>query len=203
MNKHNLLGLVLLTAFVTTPLWSMSEEEQELQLAMRASLESQEQEQQARIRARHAAIHNAPQQAAGAAASSSAAAASSGAITNRCEVCKEEQIDFHALSCGDRYCVNCLKGLVHSAIAEKSTTPLRCPQVDCRKPIANEVATLVTPEERKCLADIQAREWLRSQSAKQCPTPDCPYAFIAGCNQRENIECPSCKQSYCCNCLES
>ncbi len=123
-----------------------------------------------------------------------------------CNICLDEKSspEFSTLGCNHEFCTTCLDKFIKTACKDHSTAALRCPIVACKKTIENKDFPKITDAQSIAkLEEIQLQEWIIKQpGAKQCPTPECKYAFIAdGSNQKQNIQCPRCKEHYCSHCL--
>ena len=123
-----------------------------------------------------------------------------------CAICFEEKSmnDCAELSCKHTYCRECLGEMVDHAIHEKTTAQLKCPAPKCQKMTQRDIAAITRNNRGKigALSEIATREWILQQpNAKQCPTPNCTYAFINEGGNRRATQCPSCKNRYCSSCL--
>ncbi len=129
------------------------------------------------------------------------------AVDQECLICLDEKDEeyFNILECGHTFCTTCLSHIVDSAIREKSTAQLRCPNGECTVPMSEQDVKIITNDNRGVLdaiAAIRLQEWIAIQSnAKYCPTPDCKYVFLSDERCPQPIMCPECNHKYCSNCL--
>ena len=132
--------------------------------------------------------------------------ASTTSENQECSICLDEKskADFVTLSCQHSYCQVCVEYLVDQAIREKNTNQLKCPNQECARTISQEDIRSITNDQAKidAIAEIRTRELLAKESeTKQCPTPDCSYAFLSPKNVKQSITCPQCDKQYCSACL--
>jgi len=123
---------------------------------------------------------------------------------NTCSICLDDEVkEIVELSCKHAYCKNCLTGLVDTAIKDKSSKGLRCPEPKCKAAISHADVTKITQNQEKIkeIGEIQFKEWiLLAGDAKNCPTPGCTYVFIKDGGAPHNVQCPKCTKHYCSGC---
>lgn len=124
-----------------------------------------------------------------------------------CDICLDEKRteEFSQLSCGHSYCTNCLTQLTDIAIRERNTSQLKCSHQHCAQKLSEQdVRKLVNndPAKMEAYSNVTLQECLAQEaSIKNCPTPNCSYAFANENNNWEIFTCPQCKQQYCSLCL--
>lgn len=123
-----------------------------------------------------------------------------------CPICYEPKSEYetYRLPCGHTFCKACLTHVIDAAINERAIAQLKCPNENCNRPLnRDDVKNIMRdPAKLETFDDIQTQEWLvRHPNARHCPTPDCPYAFLADKRCPQTIRCPSCSHEYCSHCL--
>jgi len=106
------------------------------------------------------------------------------------------------LSCGHKYCINCLKSFFQNEI-ENKVFPVLCPNTTCRKEVAErDIRAVVTSDLWNKYETFSIKSAIEKypNSFLYCPTPDCPYVFFQGKNDPGYFKCPTCKKAYCINC---
>lgn len=122
-----------------------------------------------------------------------------------CPICLEIK-PLRQLSCSHDYCISCLHAFVTSHIKDQQPY-IACPKPECKQEIPNALLAQIVPDTKtlNLLYDIQFRAWLikHKEAFKQCPTPDCSFAFLNERTDQSTIECPQCEKKYCAQCLSS
>lgn len=125
-----------------------------------------------------------------------------------CAVCFDEipEDDFPVLSCGHHStCRECLKLQLEVGLRERSTQSLCCGTEGCAQAYNAQDILVVTNGDRDVLSkfsEIQLDEYMvKAGDIKRCPTPDCQFSFVYDGAERSEIQCLSCHQKYCSECL--
>ncbi|RPD65663.1 hypothetical protein L226DRAFT_455316 [Lentinus tigrinus ALCF2SS1-7] len=120
-----------------------------------------------------------------------------------CTVCFDDVSHPITLSCGHRWCRDCLTGYMHASVDNK-TFPLKCLGDDAKCPQCIPLALaqeLLTPDEFDAIvrASFLAHVQSRPDEFHYCPTPDCPQVYHK--TKRNTIlQCPSCLVRICPHC---
>jgi len=129
-----------------------------------------------------------------------------------CPICMDdiEPQDQKKLSCGHTYCADCLMGAINTGIKDQNTASMKCPDPNCNHQFDEQEIRNITNNNKTILGQystITLTEFFKKQAGdkiiRQCPTPDCSYAFINDRNDTQSYTCPTCKHTYCANCLVS
>ena len=129
------------------------------------------------------------------------------AATKECNICLESKRprEFTTLECGHASCTACLENIVRNMIVDKNSRALKCPNIDCKTPMALQDITTISRNNRDTIdtfANIKNKEYLATlPGMRHCPTPDCPESFTNEENRAQNMVCQSCMTQYCANCL--
>lgn len=121
-----------------------------------------------------------------------------------CAICFDEK-SCAILSCGHKFCFDCLRENIETALHDKQTTNLKCFDPDCKKPFdVSDLRKIINRDKLVAISDIQLKEWLIAQSnIKNCPTPNCNFSFENDRNDQFTMQCPDCKAEYCGQCLNT
>lgn len=124
-----------------------------------------------------------------------------------CLICFDDKkgYDFCTLSCcgHNSSCVECLQEIIGTALKERSTTEIKCPNQNCAQAISKRSIRKILRNRHdlyKTYNDVVQEEWI-AQHGIHCPTPNCTYAFTK--NGRKSFTCPQCRNTYCTNCLQT
>ncbi len=127
----------------------------------------------------------------------------------RCDICMEDKyrLSCTRLSCGHRYCTECLNGQLDYGLRSQSTATLTCPAENCDRRFTNKIVRNIVgyfSPKRTRFQELADREYLNSlPNSQQCPTPDCKYIMEDRGTRAHPVRCPECNQRYCSHCLLS
>lgn len=123
-----------------------------------------------------------------------------------CAICYDDKtaLDTRTLACGHKFCLDCLRSNIQTAVREKQTQALKCFDPSCKRPIdITDLRKIVYDKNtQNQINDIQLQEWLTQQAnMKHCPTPNCHFSFVNERADQFTHKCPDCKAEYCGKCL--
>ncbi|KAL1697888.1 hypothetical protein EV121DRAFT_218977 [Schizophyllum commune] len=120
-----------------------------------------------------------------------------------CPVCLTEAASPITLSCGHRWCRDCMRGFLNSS-AGSGLFPVRClgDGGGCMENVAHQVASTVLTEselDHLVQAAVTAYVNARPDEFRYCPTPDCKQVYRVA--RREGaLQCPACLLRICSAC---
>jgi hypothetical protein len=125
-----------------------------------------------------------------------------------CAVCFDDKtaLDTRTLACGHKFCLDCLRGNIQTAVKDKQTQALKCFDPSCKRPIdiADLRKIVYDKNTQNQINDIQLQEWLTQQAnIKHCPTTNCHFSFVNERADQFTHKCPDCKAEYCGKCLHT
>jgi len=121
-----------------------------------------------------------------------------------CKVCLElksmEALSWADLPCGHQICRECATHWVKTEVTANNKVP-RCPGPECDGEIEQQMLYLVMDEVTwKHYQLLCIKTGLQSETAHQCPLPDCDFVAIVDehmtrfiCNRCHNTSCAKCK----------
>lgn len=123
-----------------------------------------------------------------------------------CAVCFDDKtaLETRTLACGHKFCLDCLRSNIQTAVRDKQTQALKCFDPSCKRPIdITDLRKIVYDKNtQNQINDIQLQEWLTQQAnIKHCPTPNCHFSFVNERADQFTHKCPDCKAEYCGKCL--
>lgn len=129
-------------------------------------------------------------------------------IKSTCAVCFDEKtaLDTRTLACGHKFCLDCLRSNIQTAVRDKQTQALKCFDPSCKRPIdiADLRKIVYDKDTQNQINDIQLQEWLTQQAnIKHCPTPNCHFSFVNERADQFTHKCPDCKAEYCGKCMHT
>lgn len=137
-----------------------------------------------------------------------AAATASSSAAHNCLICDENKHEtyFVKLMCRHTFCRECLRTMITSALTEKSTLRLLCPDRACTKNkvhfASEDIRNISGEEALKKINEIKLLEALAVMpGVKHCPTSHCQNTFINENNEMIEHTCLACNESYCPACL--
>ncbi|DAZ94335.1 TPA: hypothetical protein N0F65_012138 [Lagenidium giganteum] len=112
---------------------------------------------------------------------------------------------FSQLSCGHRFCTECVRQYVKIKInsREVDTDQLTCPIVECRAPIVDVEVELIAGSAScdQYLAILKRKRDEKHPNARWCPRPGCEELIV--CSGAPRFTCPKCNTEGCFKCGEA
>jgi len=120
-----------------------------------------------------------------------------------CQICLDDLYSqkFKPLEkCPHVYHEDCIKEYIKMKIDEKGF-PITCPAPDCKSEVTLADAEILGQEYVDKFISFSLKSYIEKHvdEVSCCPTPDCPFAFLAEEGQNE-FKCPACNKHYCLNC---
>lgn len=115
-----------------------------------------------------------------------------------CGICLENR-QLHQLSCGNRYCMECLSQHITTALNNRNTH-IQCPHQDCRQDIAEgQVRTIIQQND---LNEDRYDRLLQQNvpGARECSNDNCNHILNNPHHIVVPYTCPDCDEEYCANC---
>ena len=119
----------------------------------------------------------------------------------KCVICLEEfsiHDHFPLETCNDFYHTKCFNEYLLSQINQRRF-PITCPQ--CKKTLEDQdIYERIDPQSYKNYTKFLLDGFVSTHASEYscCPTPDCPYVFVA--NGQSFYQCEVCKKQYCLTC---
>ncbi|CAG9317251.1 unnamed protein product [Blepharisma stoltei] len=122
-----------------------------------------------------------------------------------CPICYNEfdSADLLSLSCGDKFCKNCLEMFLTNNINDGKISAIVCPNSTCNAVLAdNFIESLVTKELYEKFLKIRENKTLeKNPNLIWCPVPDCGgYSYISGPGKNQ-LSCNKCDTKFCSECI--
>lgn len=123
-----------------------------------------------------------------------------------CAVCFDDKtaLDTRTLACGHKFCLDCLRSNIQTAVNDKQAQALKCFDPSCKRPIdiADLRKIIYDKDTQNQINNVQFDKWLTTQeNIKHCPTTNCHFSFVNERADQFTHQCPDCKAEYCGKCM--